>query len=159
MKVRQLVALIAVLLVIANAVHALAAEMTVADMMEANTLENLLSRHTSVAVLQSMGDSQVATWVNRDYRYTAKRTDETVREGDTELLSMDQYALLFTYIRFKDGGMPFNPLEHKKPDTKLPWKQRRIGGLGIFLVKKKMDDVRYAYEDNKNVLTIEKLFK
>ena len=62
-------------------------------------------------------------------------------------------------IRFKDGGMPFNPLELKKPDTKLPWKQRRIGGLGIFLVKKKMDDVRYAYEDNKNVLTIEKLFK
>lgn len=62
-------------------------------------------------------------------------------------------------IRFKDGGMPFNPLEHKKPDTKLPWKQRHIGGLGIFLVKKKMDDVRYAYEDNKNVLTIEKLFK
>ena len=62
-------------------------------------------------------------------------------------------------FRFKDGGMPFNPLEHKKPDTKLPWKQRRIGGLGIFLVKKKMDDVRYAYEDNKNVLTIEKLFK
>ena len=59
-------------------------------------------------------------------------------------------------IRFKDGGMPFNPLEHKKPDTKLPWKLRRIGGLGIFLVKKKMDDVRYAYEDNKNVLTIEK---
>ena len=106
MKVRQLVALIAVLLVIANAVHALAAEMTVADMMEANTLENLLSRHTSVAVLQSMGDSQVATWVNRDYRYTAKRTDETVREGDTELLSMDQYALLFTYIRFKDGVQP-----------------------------------------------------
>lgn len=59
-------------------------------------------------------------------------------------------------IRFKDGGMPFNPLEHKKPDTKLPWKLRRMGGLGIFLVKKKMDDVRYAYEDNKNVLTIEK---
>lgn len=62
-------------------------------------------------------------------------------------------------IRFKDGGMPFNPLEHKKPDTKLPWKLRRIGGLGIFLVNKKMDDVRYAYEDNMNVLTIEKLFK
>lgn len=62
-------------------------------------------------------------------------------------------------IRFKDGGMPFNPLEHKKPDTKLPWKLRRIGGLGIFLVNKKMDDVRYAYEDNMNVLTIEKLLK
>ena len=43
----------------------------------------------------------------------------------------------------------------EKPDTKLSWKLRRIGGLGIFLVMKKMDAVRYAYEDNKNVLTIE----
>lgn len=59
-------------------------------------------------------------------------------------------------IRFKDGGAPFNPLEQKKPDTKLSWKLRRIGGLGIFLVMKKMDAVRYAYEDNKNVLTIER---
>ena len=59
-------------------------------------------------------------------------------------------------IRFKDGGMPFNPLERPKPDTKLSWKQRRIGGLGIFLVTKKMDAVCYAYEDNHNVLTIEK---
>ena len=59
-------------------------------------------------------------------------------------------------IRFKDGGIPFNPLERPKPDTKLHWKQRRIGGLGIFLVIKKMDAVRYAYEDNHNILTIEK---
>lgn len=59
-------------------------------------------------------------------------------------------------IRFKDGGMPFNPLERPKPNTKLSWKQRRIGGLGIFLVTKKMDAVCYAYEDNHNVLTIEK---
>ena len=60
-------------------------------------------------------------------------------------------------IRFTDGGVPFNPLEHKKPDTTLPWELRHIGGLGIYLVKKKMDDVRYAYVDNKNVLTIEKV--
>ena len=60
-------------------------------------------------------------------------------------------------IRFEDGGVPFNPLEQKKPDTTLSWKLRRIGGLGIFLVIKKMDDARYAYVDNKNVLTIEKV--
>lgn len=58
-------------------------------------------------------------------------------------------------IIFKDGGVPFNPKDHKMPDTKLPLEQRRIGGLGIFLVISKMDDVRYAYVDNKNVLTIE----
>ena len=62
-------------------------------------------------------------------------------------------------IRFEDGGVPFNPLEQKKPNTKLSWKQRRIGGLGIFLLRRKMDDVRYAYEDNKNVLTIEKIYE
>ena len=59
-------------------------------------------------------------------------------------------------IRFEDGGVPFNPLEQIAPNTKLSWKKRRVGGLGIFLLRYKMDDVRYAYEDNKNVLTIEK---
>ena len=59
-------------------------------------------------------------------------------------------------IRFEDGGVPFNPLEQKTPNTKLSWKKRRIGGLGIFLLRRKMDDVSYAYEGNKNVLTIEK---
>ena len=59
-------------------------------------------------------------------------------------------------IRFEDGGVPFNPLEQEMPDTQLSWNQRRIGGLGIFLLRRKMDDVSYAYEGNKNVLTIEK---
>lgn len=62
-------------------------------------------------------------------------------------------------IRFEDGGVPFNPLEQKKPDTGLSWKKRHMGGLGIFLLRRNMDDVRYAYEDNKNVLTIEKIYE
>ena len=60
-------------------------------------------------------------------------------------------------IRFEDGGVPFNPLEQIAPNTKLPWKKRRVGGLGIFLISRKMDDVRYVYENQKNVLTIEKV--
>jgi len=60
-------------------------------------------------------------------------------------------------IRFEDGGVPFNPLEQKKPDATLSWKKRRIGGLGIFLLRRKMDDVRYAYENHRNILTIEKV--
>jgi anti-sigma regulatory factor (Ser/Thr protein kinase) len=62
-------------------------------------------------------------------------------------------------IRFEDGGVPFNPLEHKMPNTKLSWKLRSIGGLGIFLVLKKMDHVSYDFVDQKNVLTIEKAVK
>jgi anti-sigma regulatory factor (Ser/Thr protein kinase) len=42
------------------------------------------------------------------------------------------------------------------PDTTIPLKERRIGGLGIFITIKKMDDVKYEYVNNENVLTIKK---
>ena len=76
-------------------------------------------------------------------------------EGSEGFLDVDIQRTDRITIRFEDGGIPFNPLEHKKPDTHLSWEKRRIGGLGIFLLRHKMDDVRYAYEDYKNVLTIE----
>ena len=78
--------------------------------------------------------------------------DDVEGSLDVELEKTDHHISLC----FKDGGVPFNPLEQKSPDTKLSWKQRHIGGLGIYLVIKKMDAVHYAYEDNHNVLTIEK---
>ena len=59
-------------------------------------------------------------------------------------------------ITFKDGGTPFNPLERKMPDVDLPLEERGIGGLGIFLTVKKMDEVKYDYRNNENVLTIMK---
>ena len=59
-------------------------------------------------------------------------------------------------IRFKDGGTPFNPLDREMPDTTLPLEERRIGGLGIFLTVKMMDEVTYNYENNENILTIKK---
>jgi anti-sigma regulatory factor (Ser/Thr protein kinase) len=59
-------------------------------------------------------------------------------------------------IRFKDGGTPFNPLAREMPDITLPLEERRIGGLGIFLTVKKMDEVFYDYVNNENVLTIKK---
>ena len=60
-------------------------------------------------------------------------------------------------LRFEDGGVPFNPLNYEEPDITLPWEERRIGGLGIYLVMKKMDAVRYEYANNRNILTIEKI--
>ena len=59
-------------------------------------------------------------------------------------------------IRFKDGGTPFNPLEREMPDTTKPLEERRIGGLGIFLTIKKMDEVKYEYTNQQNILTIMK---
>ena len=57
---------------------------------------------------------------------------------------------------FKDRGKPFDPLQRPEPDTSLPADDRDIGGLGIFLTKKFMDNVRYAYENGQNILTMEK---
>ena len=59
-------------------------------------------------------------------------------------------------IAFEDNGIEFNPLEKTDPDVTLAAEDRKIGGLGIFIVKKTMDDVRYERKDNKNILTIEK---
>ena len=57
-------------------------------------------------------------------------------------------------IQFLDGGVPFDPLAKNDPDTSPEAIMDREGGLGIFMVKKMMDDVSYAYEDGKNTLTI-----
>ena len=61
-------------------------------------------------------------------------------------------------ITFVDRGVPFNPLESKDPDTSLSAEERQIGGLGIFLVKKTMDEMRYERRGEENVLRITKLF-
>ena len=59
-------------------------------------------------------------------------------------------------IQFLDNGTPFNPLAKKDADITLSAEDRRIGGLGILMVKKSMDTVDYTYEDGKNILTIKK---
>ena len=59
-------------------------------------------------------------------------------------------------ITFKDSGKPYNPLEKPDPDITLSAAERSIGGLGIFMVKKSMDDMYYEYSNGQNVLTIVK---
>ncbi len=55
---------------------------------------------------------------------------------------------------FTDSGTPYDPLAKEDPDVTLSAEDRQIGGLGIFMFKKMMDDVRYEYRDGKNVLTL-----
>ena len=59
-------------------------------------------------------------------------------------------------IGFIDNGTPYDPLAKEDPDVKLSAQERKIGGLGIYMVKKIMDDMRYEYRDGKNILTLEK---
>ena len=64
-------------------------------------------------------------------------------------------AVLMTFI---DGGKPYNPLEKTDPDTTLDLAEREVGGLGIFLVKKNVDEISYEYTDGKNILRMKKFF-
>jgi anti-sigma regulatory factor (Ser/Thr protein kinase) len=55
-----------------------------------------------------------------------------------------------------DKGVPFDPLKKPDPDITLSAEEREIGGLGIFITKKTMDTVTYAYENGENILTMTK---
>ena len=64
-------------------------------------------------------------------------------------------AMLMTLI---DSGKPYNPLEKEDPNTSLAIEDRDVGGLGIFLVKKNVDEISYEYSDGKNILHMKKFF-
>ena len=59
-------------------------------------------------------------------------------------------------ITFMDRGVPYNPLENPDPDISLPLRDRKRGGLGIFMAKQYMDDIAYQYKDGQNILTLKK---
>lgn len=83
------------------------------------------------------------------YAYKPGTGDATIR------VDIDSDTRMATIV-FLDSGVPYDPLQKADPDTTLSADERQIGGLGIFLVKKTMDDMFYAYEDGKNVLTLKK---
>lgn len=55
-----------------------------------------------------------------------------------------------------DSGVPFDPLAKPDPDTTLSAEERQIGGLGIFMMKKTMDEAHYERRDGENILTMKK---
>ena len=85
------------------------------------------------------------------YAYGEGGGSATVRlEAETEPRS--------AVLTFLDSGIPFDPLTMKSPDTSLKARERKIGGLGIFMVRKLTDEVSYAYSDGKNILRTVKRF-
>ena len=59
-------------------------------------------------------------------------------------------------ITFVDRGIPFDPTAKADPDVTLSAEERKIGGLGIYMVKKSMDKMAYEYVDGQNVLHLVK---
>jgi sigma-B regulation protein RsbU (phosphoserine phosphatase) len=77
-------------------------------------------------------------------------------EGDMSLhIGFDDQSRDITF-RMTDKGVPFDPLKKPDPDITLSAEDREIGGLGIFITKKTMDSLTYAYENGENILTMTK---
>lgn len=83
------------------------------------------------------------------YAYESGVGSATVR---VEVLE-DPMAVVITFI---DRGIPYDPLKKEDPDVTLSAEDREIGGLGIYMVKKSMDDISYEYKDGQNILRIKK---
>jgi anti-sigma regulatory factor (Ser/Thr protein kinase) len=70
-------------------------------------------------------------------------------------IGFDEESRIITF-RMADKGFPFDPLKKPDPDITLSAEERDIGGLGIFITKKTMDSISYAYENGENILTMTK---
>lgn len=83
------------------------------------------------------------------YAYNPEIGPATVR---VEVLQ-DPLAVVVSFI---DNGIPYDPLANEDPDVALSAEDREIGGLGIYMVKKSMDEITYEYKDGQNILRIKK---
>lgn len=83
------------------------------------------------------------------YAYPPKEGDATIRmeiAGNPAVVRIDLI----------DQGKPYDPLQREDPDITLSAEERKIGGLGIYMVKQSMDNVTYRYENGSNILTLYK---
>lgn len=83
------------------------------------------------------------------YAYNPEVGAATVRVEVTD----DPLSVVITFI---DNGVPYDPLAKADPDVTLSAEERQIGGLGIYMVKKSMDDISYEYKNGQNILRIKK---
>ena len=83
------------------------------------------------------------------YAYNPETGPATVRVEVSD-------APISVTITFMDHGVPYDPLLKEDPDITLSAEERGSGGLGIFMVKKTMDEITYEYKDGQNILRIRK---
>ena len=81
------------------------------------------------------------------YAYNPEIGIVTVRVEVTD----NPLAVVITFI---DNGIPYDPLAKDNPDITLSVEERDVGGLGIYMVKKTMDDISYEYKDGQDILRV-----
>ena len=121
---------------------------------ELGNLERLVKSVSDCAKAQGLDDKKV--------NETELATEEAIVNichyaypgdaGDVEIECMLEDGRFV--IEIKDSGIPFDMTSFSAPDVTADVTERKIGGLGIFLIKKVMDEVRYRRENNQNILDL-----
>ncbi|MCR5507673.1 MAG: ATP-binding protein [Lachnospiraceae bacterium] len=90
------------------------------------------------------------------YAYEGSSLPDEERNAWIEAGMIDTDGVPCVRVTLKDKGIPYDPLAKEDPDITLSAEDRKVGGLGIFMVKKSMDHVAYEYKEGMNVFTMEK---
>ena len=138
-----------------NKVQILESKIFAADVKELDNLFEYSTRLLRILDFSNRDITMINTALEEVFVNVAKYAYED--NGTVEVsLTNDKKKVIFV---FKDSGKPFNPLEKADPDINASSDEREIGGLGIFMVKKIMDEVSYEHKDNHNILTLVKMRK
>lgn len=79
--------------------------------------------------------------------------------GDISILTESTVGREGLRVNISDTGIPFDPLSQPSPDLNVPVQDRKVGGLGIFLLREIMDHVAYRRENGRNILTFTKFLQ
>ncbi len=110
--------------------------------------EQLAGHDVSIKIQTQIEVAVEEIFINiASYAYDADGGAATIRAE----VCGDPLAVVLSFI---DNGKPYDPLAKPDPNINIPLRERQKGGLGIFMVKKTMDNVAYEYKDGKNILTI-----
>ncbi|MBR6396135.1 MAG: ATP-binding protein [Lachnospiraceae bacterium] len=112
--------------------------------------ENLESAGASIKTITQINVSAEEMFVNiASYAYEGK-------EGTARVVLKIEEEPRAAVISFIDSGTPFDPLSHTDPGSDRAFDEEAVGGFGILMVKKAMDEVAYEYKDGKNIFTMKK---
>ena len=125
-----------------------------ANTQELQRVQNFVEEHLNTTECSEKAKNQIAIAVEEifiniaSYAYAPSKGNVAVRVNVS-----DEPTITITFI---DHGTPYNPLIKEDPDITLSADERKIGGLGIFMTKKMMDEVSYEYKNRQNILTLTK---
>ncbi len=119
-------------------------------------VDNFLEEHNCSMKVQTQMDIAV----EEIYVNIAHYAYETEGGGNAEirLENAEFQGEEAVSVTFLDSGIPYDPLAKPDPDITLSVEERPIGGLGIYMVKKSMDAMRYERKDGQNILTLIKRY-